>query len=97
MPGILLLGTPAVSLVLHNACGCLAVQGWVAEQLALVETLLCCIHNQTQGRYVLDDSVDPPRIRAAQGHSFELSEPVLQRVSDPADVPVAVHVTSEDG
>jgi hypothetical protein len=50
-----------------------------------------------KGRFVLDDSTAPPRIRAAQGHSVDLPEPVLTPVTDAAAAPaVAVHVTSED-
>ncbi|KXZ44296.1 hypothetical protein GPECTOR_70g527 [Gonium pectorale] len=45
-------------------------------------------------RFVLDDSVTPPRIRAAQGHTVELAEAVLEPVEDANKVPVAVHVTS---
>jgi 2'-phosphotransferase len=39
---------------------------------------------------------DPPRIRATQGHSFQLEEPVLHRVSSPDQAPIAVHVTSSE-
>ncbi|GLC38620.1 hypothetical protein PLESTM_000754600 [Pleodorina starrii] len=45
-------------------------------------------------RFVIDDSVNPPRIRAAQGHTVELAEAVLEPVTDADKVPVAVHVTS---
>jgi hypothetical protein len=39
----------------------------------------------------------PPRIRATQGHSVVLPDPVLRPVADAARVPAAVHVTSEEG
>ena len=38
----------------------------------------------------------PPRIRATQGHSFQLEEPVLTPITDPAQVAAAVHVTSKE-
>ena len=50
-----------------------------------------------QKRFVLDESTVPPRIRAAQGHSVALEEPVLDDVTDAATVPVALHVTSREG
>jgi 2'-phosphotransferase len=39
---------------------------------------------------------DPPRIRATQGHTVQLEEPVLTPVTDPTQVTVAVHVTSKE-
>lgn len=50
-----------------------------------------------QQRFVLDESHQPPRIRAAQGHSVTLSDPQLTPVTDAAAVPVAVHATSQAG
>jgi 2'-phosphotransferase len=50
--------------------------------------------NFLQKRFVLDDSTQPPRIRAAQGHSVALEDPVLEAVTDASAVPCAVHVTS---
>lgn len=47
-----------------------------------------------QKRFVWDDSVDPPRVRAAQGHTVALEEPVLEPVLDAGAVPLALHVTS---
>ena len=38
---------------------------------------------------------DPPRIRATQGHSFQLEEPVLTPITDPSQAAPAVHVTSK--
>lgn len=49
-----------------------------------------------QQRFVLDEQHIPPRIRAAQGHSIILSDPLLAPVTDAASVPVAVHATSQD-
>lgn len=51
----------------------------------------------TQKRFVLDDTTNPPRIRAAQGHSVELEEAVLEPVTEASQVPVPVHVTGVDG
>ncbi|KAG2433476.1 hypothetical protein HYH02_012594 [Chlamydomonas schloesseri] len=48
-------------------------------------------------RFVLDDTTSPPRIRAAQGHSVELAEAVLEPVTAASQVPVAVHVTGAEG
>lgn len=48
-------------------------------------------------RFVLDESRDPPRIRAAQGHSVQLEAPVLQPVTSASSVPLAIHVTSKEG
>eukprot|EP00798_Chlamydomonas_sp_ICE-L_P001298 gene1298-32649_t len=48
-------------------------------------------------RFALDDSTDPPRVRATQGHSVKLEEPILHGVTDPKKVQVAVHLTSKDG
>jgi RNA:NAD 2'-phosphotransferase (TPT1/KptA family) len=44
----------------------------------------------------IDDSTDPPRIRATQGHSVHLDAPILQPVSDAIQVPLAVHITSQE-
>lgn len=46
---------------------------------------------------MLDDSSSPPRIRAVQGHSIPLEQPLLEPVLDAGAVPLAVHITSEEG
>lgn len=51
----------------------------------------------SKGRYQLDDSTSPPRIRAVQGHSVQLAEPELRPVSSADEVPLALHVTSQEG
>jgi 2'-phosphotransferase len=56
-----------------------------------------CFLAHVQKRFVLDESTDPPRIRAAQGHSVQLEDPVLEAVTSADSVPWAVHVTSQDG
>jgi RNA:NAD 2'-phosphotransferase (TPT1/KptA family) len=48
-----------------------------------------------QGRYELDDSSSPPRIRAVQGHSITLGDPKLTPLASHEQVPVALHITSE--
>lgn len=53
----------------------------------------CC----PQKRYVLDETVEPPRIRAAQGHTVQLENPMLREVTNSSDVPLAIHVTSAEG
>jgi hypothetical protein len=45
---------------------------------------------------VLDEEAQPPRIRAAQGHSIQLDAPVLEPVTSAGQVALAVHVTSPD-
>eukprot|EP00983_Pelagomonas_calceolata_P076890 1153615-Pelagomonas_calceolata.AAC.1 len=47
-------------------------------------------------RFVLDDSASVPRIRAAQGHSIQIADPILDSVTEAASIPLAVHVTSRD-
>lgn len=51
----------------------------------------------SKGRYQLDESSAPPRIRAVQGHSVQLAAPELQAVSSADQVPLALHVTSAEG
>lgn len=41
----------------------------------------------------IDMKHEPPRVRATQGHSITLEAPILQPVTDGAEVPVAVHLT----
>lgn len=52
-----------------------------------------------QQRFVLDEGGDgaAPRVRAAQGHSVSVEQPVLTPVTAAGEVPLAVHATSEDG
>jgi 2'-phosphotransferase len=50
-----------------------------------------------QKRFVLDMESVPPRIRAAQGHSVHLEEPVFNPVSSSEEVSFAIHVTSKEG
>lgn len=55
-------------------------------------------HNcATQKRYQIDDSKQPPRIRANQGHSFDAKDLELQPVTDASQVLFAVHVTGRQG
>lgn len=51
------------------------------------------VQQDAKGRYVLDDSTTPPRIRAAQGHTIQLENPVLKPVAAADEVPLALHVT----
>ena len=50
-----------------------------------------------QGRYELDESSVPPRIRAVQGHSVHLAAPQLAPVGSADEVPLALHITSLEG
>ena len=58
--------------------------------------IACC----AQGRYQLDDTSgadqeDGLRVRAVQGHSIELPNPLHDPIEAPHEVPCAVHATSE--
>jgi RNA:NAD 2'-phosphotransferase (TPT1/KptA family) len=58
------------------------------------------VDSNDKKRFVLDDSAQPPRVRAAQGHSVQLEAPVLEPVGDAAaatPLGAAVHVTSAEG
>ena len=37
---------------------------------------------------------EPPRVRATQGHTYELSSPILHRITAAEQAPVALHVTA---
>ena len=50
-----------------------------------------------QQRFVLDEATVPTRVRAAQGHSVQIEEPLLIPIQQADDVDVAVHVTSQEG
>ncbi len=50
-----------------------------------------------QNRYSTDDTTQPPRIRANQGHSFSVQNLELELITDAAQVPFAVHVTGKQG
>jgi hypothetical protein len=54
-----------------------------------------------QGRYQLDDTSGAqegqgPRVRAVQGHSIELPNPMHDPIRGPHEVPIALHATSEE-
>ncbi|GMH40767.1 hypothetical protein BSKO_08671 [Bryopsis sp. KO-2023] len=70
------------------------LQANLMERTTLAQIREVVEHNNKK-RFVLDESVDPPRIRAAQGHSVQLEAPILQEVLDIDSVPFAVHVTSK--
>ncbi|KAL0054446.1 hypothetical protein WJX82_008918 [Trebouxia sp. C0006] len=56
-------------------------------------TVSCDVKN----RYSTDDTTQPPRIRANQGHSFSVQNLELELITDAAQVPFAVHVTGKQG
>jgi 2'-phosphotransferase len=62
-----------------------------------VEELRQVIETDIKGRFVLDETYEPPRIRATQGHTVQLETPLLVRVTSAAKVIMAVHATSEQG
>jgi 2'-phosphotransferase len=43
----------------------------------------------------IDDKRIPPAIRATQGHSVHLQNPILERIESPQSVPDALHVTRQ--
>ncbi|KAG2483821.1 hypothetical protein HYH03_017344 [Edaphochlamys debaryana] len=90
-------------LLRHNPPpGTMDAAGWISLPVLLrhlrqhptEEQVRQVVDSCPKKRFVLDDSTQPPRIRAAQGHSVELADAVLDPVTDAAAVPVAVHVTS---
>ena len=50
-----------------------------------------------QKRYTIDESKEPARIRANQGHSYEVKDLELQPIADASQVSFAVHVTGRQG
>ncbi|KAF5838297.1 KptA family-domain-containing protein [Dunaliella salina] len=97
----------AMSRMLRHAPpkGSLDNQGWMElpvllrhlKQGATEEQVRRIVNENDKKRFVLDDSAAVPRIRAAQGHSIQLSDPILEPVTDATSIPLAVHVTSQDG
>eukprot|EP00210_Caulerpa_lentillifera_P004090 g3902.t1 len=61
------------------------------------ENIKHVVETNDKKRFVLDESSIPPRIRAAQGHTVQLEDPILEPVTDPETIPFAIHVTSEQG
>eukprot|EP00803_Ostreobium_quekettii_P009085 evm.model.scf_515.3 EVM.evm.TU.scf_515.3 scf_515:9764-12088(+) len=55
------------------------------------------VDNNNKKRLVLDIGTNPPRIRAAQGHSVQLAAPELDPVNEAGQVPLAFHVTGWEG
>ncbi|EFN52361.1 hypothetical protein CHLNCDRAFT_138778 [Chlorella variabilis] len=55
------------------------------------------VASDLKGRYELDESSVPPRIRAVQGHSVHLAAPQLAPVGSADEVPLALHITSLEG
>lgn len=56
-----------------------------------------CTCSVLQKRYTIDESAEPARIRANQGHSYEFKDLELQPITDVSQVPFAVHVTGRQG
>ena len=56
-----------------------------------------CTRSVLQKRYTIDDSTEPARIRANQGHSYEVKDLELEPITDASQVPFAVHVTGRQG
>ncbi|GAX84872.1 hypothetical protein CEUSTIGMA_g12293.t1 [Chlamydomonas eustigma] len=89
----------------HPPPGGMDAQGWVALSI-LIKHLKSrpteaqvrqVVESNDKKRYVIDDSSEPPRIRATQGHSVQLEDPILQPVLDHSQLNLAIHVTSKEG
>lgn len=61
------------------------------------QELRAVVSSDSKNRYTLDDSTQPPRIRANQGHTVSVQELELQPITDAGQVPFAVHVTGKQG
>ncbi|MEW5317048.1 MAG: hypothetical protein WDW38_008379 [Sanguina aurantia] len=88
----------------HAPPASMDASGWVSLPVLLLHLrskpteadIRSIVLSSDKQRFVIDDSVQPARIRAAQGHSVVLDTPVLTSVM-PKDLEIAVHITSEDG
>ncbi|DBA92817.1 TPA: hypothetical protein ACH3X1_003002 [Trebouxia sp. C0004] len=61
------------------------------------QEIRAAISCDAKNRYSIDDTVQPPRARANQGHSFSVQNLELEPITDAAQVPFAVHVTGKQG
>jgi RNA:NAD 2'-phosphotransferase (TPT1/KptA family) len=85
--------------------GAMDPSGWVQLHVLLhhmkskptLEELRLVVETDDKGRFVLDESCELARIRAAQGHTVRLETPVLERVTSATTIHVVVHATSEQG
>jgi 2'-phosphotransferase len=79
--------------------------GWVPLHILMqymkskpsLEELRLVVETDTKGRFVLDETYEPTRIRATQGHTVQLENPVLEYVTSATTIHVVVHATSEQG
>lgn len=89
----------------HNPPAGMDSAGWVPvsalieslKKPATFEDIKKVVEQNDKARFVLDEESDPVRIRAAQGHSVNLTDPELQPVTDAEKIPVAIHVTGDEG
>lgn len=83
--------------------GAMDSQGWVPLSVLAqhmrskpsLEEIRSVVADNDKQRFVLDEQHQPPRIRAAQGHSITLADPQLSPVTHAAAVPAGVHATSQ--
>lgn len=62
-----------------------------------LEELREVVEKDTKGRFVIDESYDPARIRATQGHTIYLETPIGEEVNSLIKIPEgAVHATTEE-
>eukprot|EP00877_Chromochloris_zofingiensis_P013551 jgi/Chrzof1/844/Cz01g31040.t1 len=89
----------------HPPPGSMDVSGWMSLPVLIanlrskpsVDEVRQVVETNDKKRFVLDEDSDPPKIRAAQGHSVDIAEPVFVQVLQAETVPVAIHHTSSEG
>lgn len=62
-----------------------------------LEELREVVEKDTKGRFVIDELCDPARIRATQGHSIFLENPILELLDSSTEIQVVIHGTTEEG
>ena len=110
----------AMSKLLRHSppAGTVDSEGWMNLPVLLThlkgrptaELVRMAVHSNDKQRFVIDESSDPPRIRATQGHSVALDNPILAPVTSPQHLAellsldpalplniIIIHVTGEEG
>lgn len=62
-----------------------------------IEEVRFIVKEDLKGRFVIDESCEPARIRATQGHTFHLENPILKLVDSSTEIPIAIHATTKEG
>ncbi|KAL4449428.1 hypothetical protein ABPG77_007072 [Micractinium sp. CCAP 211/92] len=82
-----------------DGCGFVPVTRLVdkMEQETSPEEVLEAVRQDEKGRYQLfDEGEGEPRVRAVQGHSVPLKNPLHDPICAPEEVPLALHATSPE-